>query len=300
MQINNKIISAIFNTFDFPIRLIYNNFSFIRNILYWKLYSSNFKYTFKRFDIFKKILDENNISLNEKTVIELGPGNSFINAYLFLLYGAKKVYLIDKYPFNAFKYFSNNHNSDDIFSLDKSKKSKKQLKLLEQELNFFIEKFPDSKNIILKNNKINSEKISFISNDLSEIENLQNIDLIFSNSVLEHVENPASVIKKMHEILNPDGIILHSIDFRDHYNFSRPFLFYKYSEKIWKKYATKLGISYTNRLRYNDFIKIFHTEGFNKIYESLRREPMTEKRIDNSLKYRNDLDISSVIILAKK
>ena len=49
----------------------------------------------------------------------------------------------------------------------------------------------------------------------------------------------------------------HKIDLRDHYNFNKPFKFYKYSNWTWNNLLTKEGVSYTNRLKINEYNNIF-------------------------------------------
>ena len=300
MEVNNKAISFFFNKFDFIIRFMYCKLNFIRKLLFWKLYSSDYEYLDKQFEQVKTILQENNFSIENKTVLELGPGNSFIIAYNYLMNNAEKVILVDKYPLNAYKIVATNIDEEVLTEkLVKDKKSK-QKQFLVKEIDFIKKKYSTENPNFLKNNIIDTQKLQFIAKDLSEINNLSKIDIVFSTSVLEHIYDVEKTIKAMSEITTKDSILIHNIDLRDHYNFNRPFLFYKYSEKTWNKYLTKLGISYTNRLRYNDYIELFTKFGFKIITEKRNILPMKEKKIDMIFKNRTDLNIASIILILKK
>ncbi len=291
MQIQNKLLSGIFNTFDFPVRLIYAHVRPIRKLLYNKLYSSDYQAMYERFLYFKSLFDKFNIALTNKTILETGPGNSRIPAYLFLLHGADKIILVDKYPLNAFQ---DSANSELDFKTDKL-----QAAYFKNEQNFIIEKFGKEKAEALFEKIKNEKLIEYIAADLSELSDTTKADIIISNSVFEHIKHPENSIKASARILKQGGTALHSIDLRDHYNFSNPFLFYKYSDKIWNKYLTKLGISYTNRVRYNDFIKMFTDAGFSILYEHTEQDKLRKHRIHPQFKGRNDLEITHLDILLK-
>ena len=96
--------------------------------------------------------------------------------------------------------------------------------------------------------------------------------------------------------------MLHNIDLRDHYNFNKPFLFYKYSDWVWDNFLTKEGISYTNRLRYDDFINIFKKYGFETIYEKTEKCELSKTRLSQRFKDRNkrDLEVTHLTILLRK
>jgi SAM-dependent methyltransferase len=50
------------------------------------------------------------------------------------------------------------------------------------------------------------------------------VDLVLSHSVLEHVREPASTIAELDRVMAPSGIMVHVIDYRDHF-FKYPFHF---------------------------------------------------------------------------
>ena len=220
------------------------------------------------------------LSIKGKTVLELGPGNSYINAYNFLMMGAKKVILVDKYP--------------------RLIKTDKQREFFKEEIDHITQKY-GQKLPFIKNGKVDSKYIQFIDKDLTEAE-VKDVDFIFSNSVLEHIRNVEDNIKAMSLCLNKNGYMLHNIDLRDHYNFNKPFLFYKYSDNTWNKYLTKEGISYTNRWRYDDFMKRFQENGFKTIYEKKTTAQLEDIKLDDkfALKKKRYLEVMTLQILLQK
>lgn len=252
MQVNNNSIFGYFyNKSDFIIRFLYSRIPFISNFLFWKLYSSNFKTLDQKFEEMKKQLELNNFDFNNKICLELGPGNSYINAYNLLMNGARKVILVDKYPRNP--------------------QTRKQKDYFNKELNYIKNKYNQKTLFFIKNGKINTKYLEFLSNEITNIKFEENVDLIYSMSVFEHIKDIGNNINKLGRILKGNGLMYHIIDMRDHYNFNKPFLFYKYSEKTWDKYLTKEGKSYTNRLRYDDFIKLFKKNNITIIQEYLNK-----------------------------
>ncbi len=276
MKIKNSFINYFWNKLDLPIRFIYTQLGPVSNalnkLLFWKLYSSDFRKLDEKFEKIFQQLKKKNISIKDKTILELGPGNSYINAYNFIAKGAKKVILVDKYP----RYI----------------KTKKQKTFIERELDFIKNKYGFKKRFF-------EDKIEIIAKELTEVE-VTGVDLIYSISVLEHIKDVMQNIKKCCGVLKKGGFMFHSIDMRDHYNFNRPFLFYKYSDKIWDNYLTKEGLSYTNRWRFEDFKKEFESNDLKIIENNIEKFPMNEKKISCKFQKRKDLDIGMSNFILKK
>jgi hypothetical protein len=91
------------------------------------------------------------------------------------------------------------------------------------------------------------------------------IDVVFSNSVLEHV--PTAVIgdifRESTRVLRETGVAIHSVNCGDHYAYfdkSISFINYlQYSEKAWRFWNNSL--LYQNRLRPSDFLELARTSG---------------------------------------
>lgn len=102
MKINNAILSFFWNHLDLFIRFGYCRLGpiskLLNKLLFWKLKSSDSEKLDKIFEDSLTILKRSNIAIKGKTILEIGPGNSYMIAYNFLMLGAKKVILVDKFP----------------------------------------------------------------------------------------------------------------------------------------------------------------------------------------------------------
>ena len=90
------------------------------------------------------------------------------------------------------------------------------------------------------------------------------VDLIWSQAVLEHVEDPRNVYESMYKWLREDGIISHEIDFKSHGSSGLWNGQWIYSEFQWKivkgRYAYLI-----NRLSYKAHLDLMKDIGFNVI-----------------------------------
>jgi SAM-dependent methyltransferase len=280
MRINNKVASHFMNEMDFAIRFFYCRLGFLKKLMFWHLYSSDFEKRDRSFEEMKMVFERHNVRISDKTILELGPGNSRIIGYNFLNHAAKEVILLDKYP--------------------RIQDSKKQRKFQDDELKFIARKYnygePD-----VSENSINPDNIRFLSGDLCELD-LADVDIIFSNSVFEHVRNVDEVIGCMSKILVKGGYMYHNIDLRDHFNFNSPFLFYKYDQDAWNRYLTKEGTSFTNRLRYNDYMDLFEKHSFEVVSKDITRQELGSVKLSSQFADRNkeDLEVCTLCVLLRK
>lgn len=103
------------------------------------------------------------------------------------------------------------------------------------------------------------------------------VDLVFSNSVLEHVPKPAvkQLFAESARILRPDGVAVHGVNCGDHYAyFDRQITqinFLQYSERDWALWNNDL--LYQNRLRPPDFKSILEDESLDLIFERRSARP---------------------------
>jgi SAM-dependent methyltransferase len=89
----------------------------------------------------------------------------------------------------------------------------------------------------------------------------QPVDLIFSNSVLEHVDSLDQVVPELARVTAPVGEQFHFIDLRDHF-FKHPFEMLCHSEKVWRRFLNP-G-SNLNRLRMRDYERLF-SQSFTRV-----------------------------------
>lgn len=280
MKIKNKFIGSIYDGMDFPVRFLYCRLPFLSKMLFWKLYASDFKKLDAKFEEMKHVIEQNNYNFKNKVCLELGPGNSYINAYNLLMNGAKQVILVDKFP----RYFE----------------TKRQMQFFNEELDFIRQKYQTKNLFFLKKGKVDDKYIKIFKGDLETISIQSKVDFILSISVFEHIKNVEVVIEKLSKILNTKGLMYHAIDMRDHYNFNNPFLFYKYSKQTWERYLTKEGVSFTNRVRYDEYIDLFNKYGLKVIFKRVEKFPLPKKVAGEFLNKENNLNIGTANLLIKK
>jgi SAM-dependent methyltransferase len=87
------------------------------------------------------------------------------------------------------------------------------------------------------------------------------VDLVLSNSVLEHVDDLAGTAADLARVTAPGGQNFHFIDLRDHF-FKHPFEMLCYSERQWRQFLNP-G-SNLNRLRAWDYERLF-SDSFGRV-----------------------------------
>ena len=80
------------------------------------------------------------------------------------------------------------------------------------------------------------------------------VDLVLSNSVMEHVDEVGGAVADLARVTSPDGLHFHFIDLRDHF-FRYPFEMLCYSDSSWRRFLNP-G-SNLNRLRVWDYEHLF-------------------------------------------
>ena len=221
--------------------------SFLLNMM-WSDY--DFKNYYSIYLKMRGLLSKNGVKLHGKRMLEIGSGNLPALGFPFILQDKVAFFRAsDPYRTGAFR----------------SKKNTKRLRTLtfdcaemgmrgaDKLVNFFGGTF-----------SLNTDVIDFSSVDITEeCSDDHKYDLIVSNAVLEHVakEKMDQSILNMNLLLNLGGLMVHQIDFRDHMNFNRPFGNAGYSDEEWDD-LTCGTIFYTNRLKSEDFIRLFRRNGF--------------------------------------
>jgi SAM-dependent methyltransferase len=103
------------------------------------------------------------------------------------------------------------------------------------------------------------------------------VDLIFSNSVLEHVPKPVMklLFAESARILRPTGIAVHGVNCGDHYAyFDRSITqinFLQFSERAWSVWNNDL--LYQNRMRPPDFKDLLAAEKLDLVFERRHARP---------------------------
>jgi SAM-dependent methyltransferase len=93
--------------------------------------------------------------------------------------------------------------------------------------------------------------------ELSDISE-NSIDILLSNSVVEHMENPGTFFKSLNRILKPDGIMLHVVDYRDHIP-KYPYHFLLFGNHMWQRCLNPGDLF---RYRLSDHVRAMREAGF--------------------------------------
>lgn len=282
---SNKILRRIINNYDFIIRLFYCKMRFYKLVRFLlpDVYNSDFESLSSYFKIMYDMLQRHGYAVAGKSVLELGPGTSLISAYNFLSYGAKRVLLVDKYP--------------------RQNMQKKYLAYKKDELNYF--KWNNSTGVLdfidADTDEPRPERMRFIAGDLCDIELDEKVDFIYSIAVLHHVRGIEQVVRRMHEILNEGGMMYHVVDLKDKFHFfGSPFLFYKYSDFVWDNLLTDEAVTYTNRVRFQEYADLFDKVGFDIVWRKTISHDVPDFKINKKFLGRTDLDIGDAHFLLRK
>lgn len=84
------------------------------------------------------------------------------------------------------------------------------------------------------------------------------VDLVLSHSVLEHMLDPASTIAELDRVMTPSGIMVHAVDYRDHF-FKYPFHFLLFPKRIWDRWLNPGDLP---RWRLGDHLRLLRAGGF--------------------------------------
>lgn len=274
-----KIISLL------PNRLGYSVYHLLQNIGSKTSLENKINYTSDSYEVIKKILLKNNITLQDLRIAELGSGWVPIFPYLLIFEGKAK--FVDTYDINE------HYSKKEILKLNKcfrvldNRKIKNKYPLPETVRYFPITNICDG--------------------------DFKNIDLVLSRFVLEHI--PPKEITEIHNFffsgLKSGSYILHLISPSDHRAYSDSSLslqdFLQYSEEEWNKIQTKFD--YHNRLRLPQYLELFKDQ-FEIVFfehdtiniESKSFKKFKELKIHKDFKDFNDQELmaGSINILLKK
>ncbi len=109
------------------------------------------------------------------------------------------------------------------------------------------------------------------------------IDIHLSYTVFEHIPGPVlvEILREAGRLLSPDGLALHHIDPSDHFSHDDDSIsmtnFLQFTDREWDRLADN-QFAYHNRLRVDDFYKIYEDAGHEVVhsYEHLHEECLKE------------------------
>lgn len=253
-----------------------------------------------------------------QTVAELGPGDSLGIGLTALLFGAKKYYAFDVVKFADIE--NNLSLFDEIVSFVQECRSipdREEFPELKPQLDDY--QFPSS--IFSKKHLcycLAKERIKRIRNSIKHPDDAdsvihyavpwssgsvlqeKSIDLIFSQAVLEHVDDLAGTYRAMHNWLKNDGYISHQIDFKSH-NTARDWNgHWLYPDALWKIIRGKRPYL-LNRQPYSAHKRMLDHAGFTLLREKIVNKASVFRQDEFAEQYqKEDIEVSGVHLLAVK
>lgn len=281
----NSLFFAFVRRNYFLIKFLYTRLRLYNLVKIFRpgIYDSDYDSLDRYFELMHRHLVEFKFNFKNSLVMELGPGNSYIIPYNFVRSGAKKVIMLDKYPRQV------NTSHQRAYSLAEHDYFKKK---------YGAETAPyfDSSAAMPR-----EDYISYMAGDLIYTDFPEKFDLLYSIAVLQHMHDLEASIRKMSTMIKKGGMMFHVVDFKDKWHsLGRPFAFYRYSDRVWNNYLTDASLTYTNRIRYGDYIELFKKYGFTMLWQQTWEFPVDEKKTDNRFTGRPDLQIGDAHFLLKK
>ncbi|MCW5200278.1 methyltransferase domain-containing protein [Desulfobulbus sp. F4] len=253
-----------------------------------------------------------------QTVAELGPGDSLGIGLTALLFGATRYYAFDVIKFADIK--KNLSVFDEIVSFAKERRRVHGPEEF-PELKPYIDsyQFPNSifseehLRLCLADDRLERIRKSVKHPDgndsviryavpwsANSVVQEQSVDVIFSQAVLEHVDDLAGTYAAMRRWLRDDGHISHQIDFKSHGTARAWNGHWLYPDLLWKIIRGKRSYL-LNREPYSAHKRLLAQAGFAIVRENLIRTESALRREQLEQRYQEeDLRISGAHILAVK
>jgi len=264
---------------------------------------------------------KNNLNTNPKIVAELGPGDSLGIGLAALLSGAQKYYAFDIVKHSTLE--KNLEIFNELVKLFKNKEDipgDKEFPKVVPPLDNY--KFPSE---ILTNDRLQKSlqktRIEEIRKALLDCDSPKSpikykvpwydidildknsVDMIYSQAVLEHVDELEDCYRKMYQWLKPSGYISHTIDFKSHGLAKDWNGHWCYSDILWKLIKGKRPYL-LNREPLSTHIKLLYKIGFDikMILKVKSQSNLTINDLSKKFRYlsKEDLTTSSVFIQAIK
>jgi len=129
------------------------------------------------------------------------------------------------------------------------------------------------------------------------------VDLIFSQAVLEHIDDLEGTYRAMHRWLRPDGLLSHQIDLRAHYLDRRWNAHWSYSDFTWKVIRGRRPYL-LNRQPLSAHLSLLDRTGFEVLRILKHQRPSAVRREQLAKRFRQiseeDMTTSGVYIQARK
>lgn len=228
--------------------------------------------------------------LRDKVCLEVGSGWLLTHTLVFYLLGAKKIYATDIEPLLQCQCISKAISQsvpwsilDSLSNFEDRNLVKSRLKNLLEVKRFSIQKLRD----------FGIEYIAPV--DLSrKLPVEENIDFIFSKSVLEHVpvEDVTPLLENLANELAGNGCMFHLIHLTDHKDLeNKPFDFLKYSSET---YSRELQTRWGNRIRrsqWKELLSNIKTLDYKFVFEWSCKDKALPTEINPCIQYTDEEDL---------
>ena len=225
------------------------------------------------------LMRENGIDVKNKTILEIGPGINF-GSILFLACFGANVAVVDRFlaPWEE-KYHCEFYKLFQIW--------------IE---NNFPEADTSPITIIRSNNGYSPDVIKRYQTPLEDLQGIEDnsIDIIFSNAVLEHLFHPEQSFSELSRVSKPGALGYHQVDFRDHFDFSKPLEFLLIGDDEYKEEMVLNHCERGNRYRSIEYSDLFKKN----MFQLIKFEPnifASDDYLDNFMVKVKDSDNTSHI-----
>ena len=156
----------------------------------------------------------------------------------------------------------------------------------------------------LSSERSDNARISYrIPWDNSDVLAKSSVDMIYSQAVMEHVDDVVFAYKTMYQWLRNGGFVSHQIDFKSHGTAAEWNGHWRYSDRVWKLIRGRRRY-FINRLPHSAHIRLLEQNGFEVASDIRVEEQDGVKRSQLAKKFRylcdEDLKISGAFIQAAK
>lgn len=222
--------------------------------------------------------------VTSRRVLELGPGFSLIPGLLHYVHGARQYVAVDVHPIAC--------DASEVYAFVRAELGRRAglipLEGGHAAREAVLRRFDEAADLSSERVRLMPGAVDFrcpVDAARLPFEDAS-FDLVLSNAVLEHVADPAAVVRENARVLAPGGWAFHQIDLRDHRDSSRPLDFLEIGPEEWADLGRRPEglFPHTNRFRKGDFARSFVESGVEivRAEPNLRVEVSPEQRADST------------------
>jgi len=229
-------------------------------------------------------------SFEGATVLEIGPGDNLGVALCLVAWGADRVVCVDR-----FDCLGRHHQNGEIYRALLSGLAPAERERARKNCPWVDRAVPDALEGLI--DYLPGTELESCAGSLAPYR----FDCVVSNAALEHLIDVARGFAQLLPSVNADAWMFHEVDLRCHSRFAAvsPLHFLTVSEPVWHWMGSRLGAP--NRLRINQYRKIFAEAGFTIREEVLEAASMgianaTFPRIDRRINAQTPADLVPLVV----